>query len=326
MSKVHLHVPAWEHLNFDQELRIAKTEAAKLWGDTPVARDLAAALALVPNKWFESFLAELGKLSPNRAFSVAHVAERAQLNPELTEPGGFGVDPKDPERLLELRQAIDSYLGWKSQEDEEHGDYVFRIREIGDMLWNVKAAFTEFGDADLMARILLSVTKNPSPIPPERLAALGTADTARPREPVGDEAQLQILGILKQYGFVSVDKVHGAIERLHKLEGERGRLLADAAASERLAAKNKRQRSELRRFNREAKVRAEGSRGTSREGTVDCAYETSAISDEAIERLRSGFPFQPAPPVATIRSWMEKFEAAGLLSELPPELFGKRPQ
>ena len=45
---------------------------------------------------------------------------------------GFGVDPKDSGRLLELRQAIDTHLGWSSHPAEQQGDYVARVREVGE--------------------------------------------------------------------------------------------------------------------------------------------------------------------------------------------------
>lgn len=46
---------------------------------------------------------------------------------------GFGFDPGDSARLLELRQAIDA-IGWNSQADEERGDYLGRLKEIREEL------------------------------------------------------------------------------------------------------------------------------------------------------------------------------------------------
>lgn len=52
--------------------------------------------------------------------------------------GGFGVDPEDSQQLLDLREAIDTHLGWANAEDEERGDYVRRIREVGLLLTGAK--------------------------------------------------------------------------------------------------------------------------------------------------------------------------------------------
>jgi hypothetical protein len=47
---------------------------------------------------------------------------------------GFGVDPKDSVALLELRQAVDDYLGWETLEQEEAADYAARVRQVGKHL------------------------------------------------------------------------------------------------------------------------------------------------------------------------------------------------
>lgn len=44
------------------------------------------------------------------------------------------LDPKDSIALEELRSAIDSHLGWACDEDEERGNYVERVREVGEEL------------------------------------------------------------------------------------------------------------------------------------------------------------------------------------------------
>ncbi len=46
---------------------------------------------------------------------------------------GFGVDPNDSARLLELRQVIDA-IGWRNKVDEEGGDYLGRLRQIREEL------------------------------------------------------------------------------------------------------------------------------------------------------------------------------------------------
>ena len=51
---------------------------------------------------------------------------------------GFGVDPEDSGRLLELREAIEHYLGWANERSQEAGDYVARVREVGDALTGVR--------------------------------------------------------------------------------------------------------------------------------------------------------------------------------------------
>ncbi len=124
----------WKHLRDDQELRVAESASCDNWGAVPRERDLAAAVAAMPNAWFEAFLSELAELSPNRAIAVARVTERAQLHPELTEVGGFGMSPGDSQALLDLRVTIDTHLGWPSHESEQAADYVGRIKEVGETL------------------------------------------------------------------------------------------------------------------------------------------------------------------------------------------------
>ena len=59
-----------------------------------------------------------------------------------TEPGfaDFGVDPRDSESLLALRQAIDDHLGWENKAEEDNGDYLTRIRQVGELLRKEKPA------------------------------------------------------------------------------------------------------------------------------------------------------------------------------------------
>lgn len=52
----------------------------------------------------------------------------------------FGVDREDSARLLELRQVIDDALGWETVEEEEAGDYVARVRQVGAKLRALVAA------------------------------------------------------------------------------------------------------------------------------------------------------------------------------------------
>lgn len=47
---------------------------------------------------------------------------------------GFGVDPKDSERLLELRCAIDDFIPWPSEASREAGDYVAALKHAGNLL------------------------------------------------------------------------------------------------------------------------------------------------------------------------------------------------
>lgn len=129
----------WPHINFDQELRVGGADGKSTWGATPRARDLAAAIAAVPDAWFVGFLLELFTLSNNRAMAVAMFAERAGLSIDqlkldaLRRQCPLDFDPEDSARLLQLRQAIDA-IGWNSPEDEQRGDYLGRLHEIREEL------------------------------------------------------------------------------------------------------------------------------------------------------------------------------------------------
>lgn len=58
----------------------------------------------------------------------------------------FGVDPNDSAALLELRCAIDDYLGWSSKKDQETGDYVERIREVGRLIRRLRGELNRHGE------------------------------------------------------------------------------------------------------------------------------------------------------------------------------------
>jgi len=47
---------------------------------------------------------------------------------------GFGYDIGDSSALCALRQAVDEHLGWASPEEEEDGDYVARVKQVGEQL------------------------------------------------------------------------------------------------------------------------------------------------------------------------------------------------
>lgn len=49
-------------------------------------------------------------------------------------PFGNDVDPADSDRLQELRAAVDDYLGWENAEEEEAGDYVARVKQVGEKI------------------------------------------------------------------------------------------------------------------------------------------------------------------------------------------------
>lgn len=148
---------------------------------------------------------------------------------------GFGVDPKDSAALLELREAIDAHLGWSDQTAERAADYVGRIKEVG---------------------------------------ALITGGEPLPEEVTRQHLQQEldrIDHVLETHGFDStraVQELTGALDRLRKLESERGELLPAAARVPELVAKIVRQRFELKRFNREAKARADGLREAFKNGAV----------------------------------------------------------
>ena len=56
--------------------------------------------------------------------------------PQGDGAGPFGADvaPEDSARLAELREIIDTEIGWASEEDEEAGDYAARLREVAALL------------------------------------------------------------------------------------------------------------------------------------------------------------------------------------------------
>jgi len=170
----------------DLELCLEVFDADEPPGMIPAPGDIADAILNSSDDWWVEFLRYIRNKNDarHRALLQTLVPSPIDRSTLADVAGGdvdpsFGVDPGDSARLLELRQAIDSYLGWKSKDDEEHGDYVFRIREIGDMLWNCKSAFIEHHDAELMARIVLSVTKHAAYLDPvadrKRAAGLVTA-------------------------------------------------------------------------------------------------------------------------------------------------------
>lgn len=90
---------------------------------------IAVAVASRSEEWREGFLRELLRHCPK----LFWFREMGVESPSA-EIGDFGVSPDDSKQLLELRQAIDSYLGWPTKGAEEAGDYVGRVREIGDAL------------------------------------------------------------------------------------------------------------------------------------------------------------------------------------------------
>ncbi len=51
----------------------------------------------------------------------------------ITETIAALRDPDDDAReLMALREAIDNHLGWESDEQEEAGDYLARVRQVGE--------------------------------------------------------------------------------------------------------------------------------------------------------------------------------------------------
>ncbi len=74
---------------------------------------------------------------PGRAGEAIDALERhLRASQPATETGypDFGVDPRDSESLLALRDAIDDHLGWENQAEEDNGDYLTRIRQVGELL------------------------------------------------------------------------------------------------------------------------------------------------------------------------------------------------
>ncbi len=107
----------------------------------PREADIAQVLAGVSDDWFVGFLVELNNLSSNRAIAVARVVERTGLSDAAADVAGgdidpgFGVNPKDSEELLRLRQAIDTHLGWRNSKEEHDGNYLERIKQAGEQLF-----------------------------------------------------------------------------------------------------------------------------------------------------------------------------------------------
>ncbi len=167
----------WKHIHQDQELRVADSEQAEKWGGVPREFDVAAAVAAMPDEWFEAFVVSLGKRSPNRSAVVVRTTDPAQLDanpPELNR-----------EALVEELDKIDHAL--------------------------------------------------------------------------------------ETFGFDStrqVQEMTGAFERLRHLELERGLLTTEAERVPELVKKIQRQRLEIRRFNRDAKARAEGFREAFKDGAI----------------------------------------------------------
>lgn len=48
--------------------------------------------------------------------------------------GADGSDPKDSERLSELRSIIDDKIGWDNELQRDRGDYAARLREVAELL------------------------------------------------------------------------------------------------------------------------------------------------------------------------------------------------
>lgn len=70
--------------------------------------------------------------------------EGEPLDPEAIRDAGHKLaelqesavdyDIEDSDRLRELRNAIDERIGWRNQEEEDGGDYLERIRQMGQLL------------------------------------------------------------------------------------------------------------------------------------------------------------------------------------------------
>lgn len=93
----------------------------------PTPETLALAVAGCSTEWKEAFLRKLIESDP-QTFTFRAVESAV---PEI---GDFGCCPEDSKSLLELREAIDSCLGWSSDGAEKQADYVARIHEIANVL------------------------------------------------------------------------------------------------------------------------------------------------------------------------------------------------
>jgi hypothetical protein len=65
------------------------------------------------------------------AIEVLYAADEAEGDEVL---GAFGYDADDSKSLGELRMLIDEELGWEDDEQECDGDYVARVRQVGQIL------------------------------------------------------------------------------------------------------------------------------------------------------------------------------------------------
>jgi hypothetical protein len=59
-------------------------------------------------------------------------------NPNDTGLPGFGLDPRDSAALLELREAVDQYLGWENLQQEEAANYPARVIQVGERIRELK--------------------------------------------------------------------------------------------------------------------------------------------------------------------------------------------
>jgi hypothetical protein len=98
--------------------------------------------------------------------------------------GGFGVDPKDSARLLELREIIDE-IGWPSFAAEEEADYPARLLQLAEERRSLARKWYAWdGDAEVPADLLALLSQihgevanpHPDPLPEDGARAVKRVD------------------------------------------------------------------------------------------------------------------------------------------------------
>ncbi len=68
---------------------------------------------------------------------LALIVYDLQRHLRASQPATETFSPEDPDdgaRLIELRGAIDEHIGWADAASEERGDYLARVRQVGELL------------------------------------------------------------------------------------------------------------------------------------------------------------------------------------------------
>ncbi len=216
----------------------------------PSPAEVAEVAMNASDEWWGEFCDHVRKKNRSRHQALLSTF----VDPELTEVGGFGMSPGDSLALLELRDAIDTHIGWNDHASEEAGDYVARVAEAGAELAQGRAVEPNPNyDLSMSPATMAALQRGLEDVRAGRVAPI----TPTPIESLIEELD-KIDHVLETFGFDSTrqaQEMQGAFERLRRLEEERGPLLAAAAPVPELKNKIQRQRSELRRLNAAERLR-----------------------------------------------------------------------